>query len=248
MAGVQQARVIQSEKWQEDVCHVLCRMIEPQKLGFKGGQYIIVNSGKILPSGKLGKRAYSILSSDSEQHYFELAIKKIPPGVGSGFMHELKVSDVFEFSGPWGKYQAAEGNQEQRVLCIATDTGITAALGLLRAQALKPFLGGSKLIWVVSSLDYFIPVPLVQSWLPQSLSFQWVFPVPVVGDESRMASIEEKTAQILGDQIFTKIYLSGDGRVLRKFKDGFLMSGDYQEDQIVVESFFHHESLKSVAV
>lgn len=248
MASVKQARVIQLEKWQDDVCRIVCEIIGPEVLGFKGGQYIIVNSGKTLPNGKLGKRAYSILSSDTEQQRFELAIKKIPQGVGSGFMHELKVSDVFEFSGPWGKYQAAQGNQEQRVLCIATDTGITAALGLLRAQALKSFLGGSKLIWVISSLDYFIPVPFVQSWLPQSLSFQWVFSVPVVGDESRMVSIEEKTAQIMGDQIFTKIYLSGDGRVLRKLKDGFLMSGDYREDQIVVEPFFHHESLKSVTV
>jgi len=309
MASIKQARVIQWEKWQEDVCHVLCEMIEPKELGFKGGQYIIVNSGEILPNGKLGKRAYSILSLDSEQHYFELAVKRISQGVGSGFMHELKVGDVFEFSGPWGKYQIAPGNQEQRVLCIATDTGITAALGLSRGEALKPFLEESKLIWIVSSLDYFIPVPRVQSWLPQSLFFQWVLPVPVVGDESRMESsaaatkfpgissgtsargasppsasrplvgtehppivgeqvpphplsalaeyktkesckgtIEEKTAQILGDQIFTKIYLSGDGQVLRKLKDGFLMSGDYQEDQIVVESFFHHESLKSLAV
>jgi len=37
-----------------------------EPLGFIGGQYIIIDSGRVLPSGKAAKRAYLILSSDAD--------------------------------------------------------------------------------------------------------------------------------------------------------------------------------------
>lgn len=247
MAVALKARVIKTEKWHDDTIHVSCEMLEPHELGFKGGQYIIVNSGKLLPNGKLGKRAYSIPTSDREQYRFELVVKKILEGVGSNFIHDLKVGDTFEFSGPWGKYQIAEGTQE-RILCIATDTGITAALGLLRGKAAISFLSESKLIWFLSSPHYFIPIDKVRSWLPSTLSLQIVSSTPTIDGQSRGFFIEEEISKILQEKVFTKIYLSGDGLALRHLKSKFLESENYQPEQIIMESFFHHESLKTAAV
>jgi len=247
MAVALKARVIKTEKYNDDTVYVNCEMVEPYELGFKGGQYIIVNSGKLLVNGKLGKRAYSIPTSDVEQHRFDLVVKKVLDGVGSNFIHDFKVSDTFEFSGPWGKYQIAEGTKE-RILCIATDTGITATLGLLRGKTAMPFLSESKLIWFLSSPNYFIPIDKVRSWLPSALSFQIVSSTPTINDQSRGFFIEKETSKILQEKVFTKIYLSGDGFVLRHLKSKFLESGNYQPEQIMMESFFHHESLKTAAV
>lgn len=247
MAAVLKARVIKTEKYNNDTVYVNCEMIEPYELGFKGGQYIIVNSGKLLANGKLGKRAYSIPTSDIEQHRFDLVVKKVPNGIGSNFIHDFKVGDTFEFSGPWGKYQIADGTRE-RILCIATDTGITAALGLLRGKAAQSFLNESKLIWFVSSSDYFIPIDKVRSWSPAVLSFQIVSSAPTIDDQSRSSFIEETTSKMLQEKVFNKVYLSGDGLVLRHLKSRFLQSGNYHSEQIIMESFFHHESLKTVAV
>src|SRR5437016_2860919 len=62
-------------------------VVGDEPLGFRGGQYIIVDSGLVLPSGKAAKRAYSILSADAEQTRFQLAVKRIPGGLASGFLH-----------------------------------------------------------------------------------------------------------------------------------------------------------------
>jgi ferredoxin-NADP reductase len=248
MAAVLKARVIKTEKIHGDTVYVNCKMVEPYPLGFKGGQYIIVNSGKLLANGKLGKRAYSIAAPDRDQHHFALAVKKVADGVGSGFIHGLKPGDTFEFSGPWGKYQMTDINQNEQFCCIATDTGITAALGLLRGEAAAPFLGRSKLIWFLSSLDYFIPIDQVRSWLPEDISVDIVSPCPTVDERSRGIFIEEAVSRILQGTTFTKIYLSGDGLVLRHLKSAFLKSGAYQPEQIMMESFFHHESLKTAVV
>ena len=241
------ARVNKTEKYNEDTVCLNCEMIEPHELGFKGGQYIIINSGKILPNGKMGKRAYSITTPDAQQRQFDLVVKKVPHGVGSNFVHDLKSGDTFEFSGPWGKYQIVEETPGP-ILCIATDTGITAALGLLRGQSAGPLLKESKLIWFLSSPNYFIPQDQVLSWLPSGLSFHMVSPSPAIDDPSRSSFIEGGTAEILQEKVFTKIYLSGDGLVVRHLKSQFIGSGKYQPEQIIMESFFHHESLKTAAV
>src|SRR5207237_425931 len=110
--------------------------LEPSEpLGFVGGQYVIVNSGIQLPDGKLAKRAYSILSADARQERLAVAVRKIGPA--STWLHERQVGDEVPFSGPWGKWLADDA-RPRRTLVLATDTGITAALGLMRGQAFAP--------------------------------------------------------------------------------------------------------------
>ena len=243
MAAILKARVIKKEKFGEDTILLSCEMVEPAELGFKGGQYIIVNSQRLLANGKLGKRAYSIPSCDYEQKVFDLIIKKISDGIGSDFMHELKVDDIFEFSGPWGKYQLQAGDPNQKLLCISTDTGITAALGLVRGKTAYA-INESKLVWFLSSENYFVPIERIESWIPPGLTFQVISSVPSIDNPARVPFIEKKLSEILENKSFSKICLSGDGAVLRELKKYFLGQG-FKEDQFLMESFFHHEKLKT---
>src|SRR5581483_4552356 len=126
MAVAKTARVVGAERMGPDT--VLLDLLAPEPLGFIGGQYLILDSRIVLPSGKAVKRAYSLLSSDAEQCRFQLAVKRIPDGLGSAFVHGLKPGMGISFSGPWGKFvprKCASGC----TLILATDTGITAALG-----------------------------------------------------------------------------------------------------------------------
>src|SRR5262245_51863256 len=100
MAAVKTARVTRVADVGADSRLVQLRMDEP--LGFAGGQFIIVDSGLTLPSGKAAKRAYSPISDDREQLLFELVVKRIEDGPASGYMHALQVGDELRFSGPWG--------------------------------------------------------------------------------------------------------------------------------------------------
>src|SRR5688500_4957810 len=80
-----------------------------EPLRFLGGQYIIVDSGQVLPNGKAAKRAYSLLSADGERRQVQLAVKRIPGGLCSGFLHQVTVGAELKFSGPWGRLYPPEG-------------------------------------------------------------------------------------------------------------------------------------------
>src|SRR5437868_5868707 len=131
MASQKEARVIAVE----DVAPLTraVTLAPAERLDFIGGQYLIVNSGATLPDGKLAKRAYSIISPDARQDELVLAVRRIGAGPASSFMHELKPGDVVPFSGPWGKFLADDARPRRSTWLVATDTGITAALGLARA-------------------------------------------------------------------------------------------------------------------
>ncbi len=140
--------------------------LEPaERLDFVGGQYLIFNSGLTLPDGKLAKRAYSILSPDAEQARITIAVRKIGDGPASSWMHARAVGDVVPFSGPWGKWLADDA-RPRRTLVVATDTGITAALGLVRGAAFAPQRATAELVWLVERDDYFVPESFVRAALP----------------------------------------------------------------------------------
>lgn len=244
MATAKQARVIATETWNEETCHIRCEMVNPLELGFTGGQYVIVNSGILLPNGHLGKRAYSIPSSDVDQRRFDLIVRRIPGGVGSGFIHSLKVGQVFEFSGPWGKYLPPKGEEPGKTLIVATDTGVTAALGLIRGRKFVSFLSETTLTWFLESDSYFIPLDFVREWIPQELREWTPIQTPPVGDSSRILFCRNKIQEIVEGRRFNRIYLSGDGQVLSGLKE-FFMNRGYGEEQILVETFFNHVELKA---
>ena len=85
MAVAKTAHVVGTEKLRPDT--LLLDLCATEPLGFVGGQYLILDSRIILPSGKAVKRAYSFLTGDAEQRRFQLAVKRIPDGLGSAFAY-----------------------------------------------------------------------------------------------------------------------------------------------------------------
>lgn len=160
----------------------LLRFAFPQgtSFGFVGGKYVIINSGKVLPDGKICKRAYSILSSDSDQTGFEIAVRRI--GMGSNFLHELPINSELYFSGPWGKFVAVDGEEEKSTWILATDTGITAALGLIQAEGFKPKLARTELCWWLEPGGYFLPESYVRGKIPPACGSFRVEYAPSIGD------------------------------------------------------------------
>ncbi len=129
-----------------------------EPLGFQGGQYMIIDSGLVASNGKAIKRAYSLISSDDHQRYVQLAVQRIPNGPGSDFIHGLEAGATVSFSGPWGKFYLRE-DVPGSTLVFSTDTGITAALGLIRSARFFPLLAETIFIWLRPSVEYFLPEP-----------------------------------------------------------------------------------------
>jgi ferredoxin-NADP reductase len=212
-----------------------------QPLGFVGGQYVIVNTGVLLPGGKVAKRAYSILSSDAEQARFQIAVRLIGAGPGSNFMHALEVGAKLPFSGPWGKFQVAPelGPAPGKTLVFATDTGLTAALGLVRGTPFRRLLDGARVVWFVESKEYFLPESWLDPAVPTGCRSFTIRTGPPVHDPGRAAAARAVLAAELVHGSPDRAFLSGDGAVLYTLCHDLMESG-LAEDRIRLECFFNN--------
>jgi ferredoxin-NADP reductase len=221
--------------------------IEEGGVGFVGGQYIIVNTNIPLPGNKIAKRAYSIISSDRDQRRFELAVRRIGSGPGSNFMHALEIGSKLSWSGPWGKFLPGDDTAGPS-LVLATDTGITAALGLLQARAFEPRVASTDVVWLVASADDFIPASILRARLPGALRSVTVVTTLPVGHPERAAwaleSLERSLSERLSECRAQSAFLSGDGAVLHPIRSALLSKG-LDPGRIRLESFFNNPDRKA---
>jgi len=247
MAETRTASLVEVQFLNRDT-HVFRFALE-EDLGFLGGQYIIVNTGVPLADGKVAKRAYSLFSSDAEQRVFEVAVRRVGDGPGSNAMLGMKPGDELRFTGPWGKFLAtgAEENASTRpVVVIATDTGITAALGLVRSRGFAHLLPYTQMYWMVSSGTYFLPAGFIEERIPEACAQFQQRHLPEDGEEREAWLASEGHALIEGLLLERPqaVYLSGDGLVLKHVRNAITGRG-MGDTAVFVESFFHHQQLKA---
>jgi ferredoxin-NADP reductase len=207
----------------------------PEPLGFFGGQYIIVDTGLYAASGKAVKRAYSLLSADTDQQRIILASKRLPGGPGSSYMHGLVPGDTVKFSGPWGKMRPAEGRVGP-TLVLATDTGVTAALGLVCGLAFAPLLPHTRFLWLRTDRTYFLPESFVRARLPDGLRAIEIGVLPPVGHPERVAYVRA----LVGSELprLRQAFIAGDGTVNYALLDDLHAAG-VPATRDNLESFFH---------
>jgi ferredoxin-NADP reductase len=219
-------------------------VIDAEPPVWRGGQYIIVDGGFMLPNGKACKRAYSPVNDDRDPARLELWVMRIADGPGSGFLHGVEPGREIAFSGPWGKLypgavvsDAAPG-EGARTLILATDTGITAALGLVRGARMAPWLARSVLIWLRAQEDYFVPEAEVRARLPPGIGEVHLGLAPPIGHPERLACARAVVAAHGGAAAFTQGFISGDGLVNYGLLDDLCAAG-VAATRENVESFFN---------
>jgi ferredoxin-NADP reductase len=236
------ARVVAVAELAAGTRHLTLEMLAPDRLDFAGGQYVIVDSGLTLPSGKAAKRAYSILSSDSQPARFELAVMRIPDGACSGFMHEQAVGAELRFSGPWGKLcpteRTAGAAGPAATLVLATDTGITAALGLVRGRRFAPRLAGCTFVWLRTSSGYFAPESFVSARLPPGLGEVRMAWLPAIDHPERLPFCRQLLREAQRRRPFREAFITGDGAVNYALLDDLVAAG-VPATRDSVESFFN---------
>ena len=235
MAVAKTAQVVGTERLGPDT--LLLDLCAAEPLGFVGGQYLILDSRIVLPSGKAVKRAYSFLTGDAEQRRFQLAVKRIPEGLGSAFVHGLTAGTDILFSGPWGKFCPREG-ASGRTLILATDTGITAALGFLRAARFAPLLPQAQLIWLRASAEYFLPDAFVREQIPAACGEVRIAAIPEVGHQDRIPQARAILQEVLPRGDLAQAFIAGDGAVNQALLDDLVAAG-VAVDKDQVESFFN---------
>ncbi len=246
MANPKSAKIGSSRPLNEETKLLDLALPEGEPLNFTGGQYVIVNTNIPLPGGKIAKRAYSILSADAEQKKFQIAVKKVGSGPGSNYMHETAVGAELPFSGPWGQFVFDESMASGSTLVLATDTGITAALGLIQGTKFGSLAKNVRMVWMVESEDYFIPRPFVGEICAAVAADLKVESIPSVNHSERPAKAMEIFAKLLRESRPENAFLSGDGALLYPFKEQLTAAGT-DEKRIKIECFFNNPFKKITA-
>ncbi|MEM6671572.1 MAG: FAD-dependent oxidoreductase [Planctomycetota bacterium] len=212
-----------------------------QDVDFRGGQFLIVDTGLRKEDGAPLKRCYSVLSADADQRRVQVAVQRVGPG--SEAMQALEPGTSVPYSGPWGKLLASAQEEQGPAWVIATDTGITAALGLVLGAAFAPRLHETTLVWMDSARDALLSDSDVRERLPSALSGYARHEIPEVGAAERIGAALDVVRRMVERTVPrpAALWLVGDGDVLHALRD------DVQErldedlaERASVECFFNN--------
>jgi len=88
-----------------DIKEIKLKLLEPDTINFKAGQYVQLNTPKYAKIKQSVSRAYSISSSPDNHEFIELIIRKVPDGICTTWVHDhLKEGDLVNFTGPFGDF------------------------------------------------------------------------------------------------------------------------------------------------
>jgi ferredoxin-NADP reductase len=125
------------------VRRVRFRMLEPDRLGHRAGQYIILHARA--GDGTAVKRAYSLASPPAEDPEFCLCVRRIPERPASGFVHGVATGTEVSFTGPWGKFVVDDRQRDLVLVC--TGTGMSPIGAILEDEIVRPGRRRIRLLW-----------------------------------------------------------------------------------------------------
>lgn len=242
-AVLRSAREFGSSRW------LRLELSDNRPLTFRGGQYVIIDTGLKLEDGRARKRAYSMLSPDQESHTFELGVFRLPGGEGSELLHQLREGRELRFTGPWGKLHVPEelATRPGPIWVIATDSGASAAIGLLRSAALQPHLSRVQLWHFRTHPDAFLSDAFLREKLGNVTDLRSE-PLASVQAPLRAMELERWLEQQLAiaGELPAQVYLTGDG-ILARQSIAQLLAAGMPDAHVQSESFFNHEKKAKLA-
>jgi NAD(P)H-flavin reductase len=224
-----------------------------------GGKYIIVNTGVVPPEGKVAKRAYSLMpapgAGGAAPMRCRLAVKRLGEGPGSNALHAAPLGTEMLFSGPWGKL-VPEGGLVDRTLFVATDTGITSALGVVeQARASGGDAAGIEVLWLRTEDETFLDVDHVRSRVLASGARFVHAVIPPVNAPGRTADAWKHVTARVAEHAPSVLLGAGDGAIVFPLRALFAAdgaSGACAADsgtgvrEVRIECFFNNPERKSV--
>jgi Na+-transporting NADH:ubiquinone oxidoreductase subunit F len=106
------------------------KLIQPDEIQFKPGQYVQLQSEPYPGVKESVSRAYSIASSPALTDSIDLIIRYVPEGICTTWIQQfLKEGDRVQFTGPMGEFCLHEGRGE--IILVAGGSGMAPMVSLL---------------------------------------------------------------------------------------------------------------------
>jgi len=213
------------------------------EIGFAGGQYIIVNTGIELASA----------SSPSARIRFSPAMTisasfRLQYGESAKVRAELHASDRSR-RGTDVQRAVGQVRYQRRIagghrLVLATDTGITAALGLLQGLGSRPLADDTTAVWFVESEDYFLSSSFVRHSLAGLCQNLAVVAAPEIADTARIGRAAQNAGTFARINSAVTAFPRGDGAVIYPLREKLVAAGT-QKENIHLEAFFNNPERKA---
>lgn len=215
--------------------------VHGEPFGEVGGKYIIVHTGLVIGERAV-KRAYSLMPLRERRGLARIAIK-LMEGAGSRALHDVAVGATMGFSGPWGKLLGDAG-LEERTLLVATDTGITSALGVVEQLAGSAGAPPLDVLWLRSEDECFLGLESVRQRVAAAGATFESGAIPPVTSPARtavaFALIEARTRELRPSHVIA----TGDGAVVHPLRERLPQQFPFVRD-VRVECFFRNPEKKS---
>jgi hypothetical protein len=200
-----------------------------------GGKYVIVHTGRVV-EGKAIKRAYSLVPVPGAPGTFELLVKRLDGGPGSGAMHDAPVGTELAFSGPWGKL-VPDAGLAPRTLLVATDTGITSSLGIVEQHRTEL----AEVLWLRELDEAFLDVDVVRARVERAGARFVTSALPKLGAPDRVATAFARIDARVAELSPSLVIATGDGRVVHPLVDRA------RPIETRIECYFHNPEKKSAS-
>jgi benzoyl-CoA 2,3-epoxidase subunit A len=163
-------------------------------------------------------RLYSVSSPrDGERpnkNNLSLTVKRVPDGVCSNYVCDLKKGDTVTVTGPFGTTFLLPGDPQAKLIMVCTGTGSAPFRGFtMRRQRVMPEVNGSLLLFFGArspdSLPYFGPLKKVpEAFLARHFAFSRVADKPKIYVQDKLRAARSAITPMLTDPK-THIYVCG---------------------------------------
>jgi NAD(P)H-flavin reductase len=198
-----------------DVREIDLRLIEPQEIDFKAGQFI---SFDVRPPGSQRSvvRPYSIASPPTQSKVITLLFNLVPGGPGSTFLFGLTEGQQVRFKGVAGSFYLRD-DPHRDVLFVATGTGIAPIRSMLLDLLGRRTDRSVRLFWGVrTQRDLYYQEELQQLVrLHRNFTFVMTLSRPAEGWTGEIGRVTHLVRDRISTVADLSVYLCGNGSMIK---------------------------------
>ena len=227
------ARLIESPEIAPDVRHFVFEACDVERLEFTPGQFVSLMD---VVNGKKITRPYSLASVPNGTNRFTLCLNKLPEGIFSPHLFNLKPGDELEMRAPMGMFVVRDPARD--CVFVATGTGIAPFRSLLHSHV-KP--GSPQKFTLLFGVRYQHTLMYRQEWEqmerdnPQ-FRFLPVLSRPDAAWTGRTGHVQAHLAEAIGDRRDIDVFLCGMKAMVDDVRS-ILKEMGFDKKQILFEKY-----------